>query len=79
VKAAREGLLQPGDAAVLGIERKGQFQYLAFEMEWGSILRPAQRLGNVMAGECRPGGRAYQNPAVSDLNYLAGCLRRIPS
>jgi hypothetical protein len=33
VKAAREDLLQPGDAAVLGIERKGQFQYLAFEME----------------------------------------------
>jgi serine protease Do len=25
--------LKPGDAAVLGIERKGQFQYLAFEME----------------------------------------------
>jgi len=25
--------LRPGDAAVLGIERKGQFQYLAFEME----------------------------------------------
>jgi len=24
---------QPGDAAVLAIERKGQFQYLAFEME----------------------------------------------
>src|ERR1700756_1604123 len=25
--------LKPGDAAVLGIERNGQFQYLAFEME----------------------------------------------
>jgi len=25
--------LKPGNAAVLGIERKGQFQYLAFEME----------------------------------------------
>jgi hypothetical protein len=25
--------LKPGDATVLGIERKGQFQYLAFEME----------------------------------------------
>lgn len=25
--------LKPGDAAVLGIERQGQFQYLAFEME----------------------------------------------
>jgi serine protease Do len=25
--------LKPGDAAVMGIERKGQFQYLAFEME----------------------------------------------
>lgn len=25
--------LKPGDAAVFGIERKGQFQYLAFEME----------------------------------------------
>src|SRR5271166_5782773 len=25
--------LKPGDAAVLGIEREGQFQYLAFEME----------------------------------------------
>jgi hypothetical protein len=32
-----------------------------------------------MAGACRPGGRACQNPAVSDLNYLADCLRRIPS
>jgi hypothetical protein len=25
--------LKPGDAAVLRIERRGQFQYLAFEME----------------------------------------------
>jgi hypothetical protein len=25
--------LTPGDAAVLRIERRGQFQYLAFEME----------------------------------------------
>ncbi len=25
--------LKPGDSAVLGVERKGQFQYLAFEME----------------------------------------------
>jgi S1-C subfamily serine protease len=25
--------LKPGDGAVLWIERKGQFQYLAFEME----------------------------------------------
>jgi S1-C subfamily serine protease len=25
--------LQPGDAAILRIERRGQFQYLAFEME----------------------------------------------
>jgi len=32
-----------------------------------------------MAGACRPGGRACQNPAVCDLNYLADCLRRIPS
>jgi hypothetical protein len=28
---------------------------------------------------CRPGGRACQNPAVSDLNYLADCLRRFLS
>jgi hypothetical protein len=32
-----------------------------------------------MVCACRPGGRACQNPAVSDLNYLADCLRRIPS
>ena len=50
VKAAREGLLQPGDAAVLGIERKGRFR-----IHTRSIR------------------------AVSDLNYLADCLRRIPS
>jgi len=27
------GQLKPGGAAVLRIERQGQFQYLAFEME----------------------------------------------
>ena len=74
MKAAPEGLLKPGDAAVLGIERKVQFQYLAFETEYRNVLRPAERLRIVMAGACRPGGRACQNPGI-----CPQLSRRLPS